>query len=1054
LNPSLKSEFSAKKTHWLSHWVGILVPYGLSVVAVAAAMGLRIVLTAMFGPGLPAYITFYPMVMAVALLSGFGPGLMAMAISVGIAMYYILPPTGQFAVASPIDRVGLVIYLGMGLFMSIVAEFYRRYRAKALVYDNEMKLRESQQALRDSEERNQLIVGHTRDYAIFMLDPQGRIATWNPGAERIKGYQAEEIIGQHFSCFYHKEAVASDWPAQELQIAEAEGRCEDVGWRIRKDGSRFWADVIITRLLDDAGHLKGFSKITRDLTQKKQAEELLNDSKRRIEGILESAMDAIISVYADQRIVLFNAAAEKIFRCAANEAIGTSVERFIPIRARSAHAAHIRRFAETGTTSRAMGQLGNIMGLRVDGSEFPIEASISQAEASGKKIFTVILRDITESKLVEETLHKAAAFNEAALRSLGEGLYTIDDKGLVTSMNPAAEELFGWSLAELRGKKMHDMTHHHYPDGRPFPACECAGFQVLTNGMPLKDHEDVFIRKDGTFFAVTYSIAPLRDASGQINGLVVVFQDITERKRAEKALRENREDFIRAQEVGQIGWWRMDTTKNVLTWSDESYCIFGVPKGTPLTYESFLNCVHPDDRDYVHTQWMEGLTGVPYDLEHRIVVGSAVKWVREKAYLEFGEDGMLLGGFGVTQDITERKQAEDALKVSERLQRFLALIGELAVRSMMDTELLEGICAAVAGELSVSRCGFARVDLAAGQITVVHDYHSQLPSLAGRYPMVGYADYLEDGQVGCTVLFADLATDPRTAAFYEEGFAPIHVRAHLTVPLLRNGQWVANFWVSHHEPRLWTVAESELMRVIADRVWSFVENKRVEEKLRESELLLRTATDNAAVGLVMLDRNRHYVFANPAYCDILGLELNADELIGMSPAEVLAPVYTTQVSSRLDRAFRGECVSYELMRPGPDNGDSLYYVVVYDPKHDGADVVDGVIVTIFDITLRKQAENALRESQEDFVRAQEAGKLGWWRMDTVNNVLTFSGESYRIFGIPQGTPLTYESFLATLHPEDHDYVHTRWSAALKGELYDVEYRILADGVTKWVRAKS
>jgi PAS domain S-box-containing protein len=149
--------------------------------------------------------------------------------------------------------------------------------------------------------------------------------------------------------------------------------------------------------------------------------------------------------------------------------------------------------------------------------------------------------DITGRKRAEEQLRRLATFNKAALKSLGEGLYTIDIQGLVTFVNPAAEELFGWSFAELRGKKMHDMTHHHYRDGRPFPSCECAGFQVLTHGKPLKDYEDVFIRKDGTFFDVIYTITPLRDDGGQITGLIVVFSDITDRKRAEEALRQSEE---------------------------------------------------------------------------------------------------------------------------------------------------------------------------------------------------------------------------------------------------------------------------------------------------------------------------------------------------------------------------------------------------------------------------------------------------------------------------------------------------------------------------------
>jgi PAS domain S-box-containing protein len=117
-----------------------------------------------------------------------------------------------------------------------------------------------------------LLVENTKDYAIFMLDPHGRIATWNVGAQRIKGYRADEILGRHFSVFYTPEAVQSGWPQQELEYATREGRFEDEGWRVRKDGTRFWANVIITAVYDESGTLRGFGKVTRDTTERKQHE--------------------------------------------------------------------------------------------------------------------------------------------------------------------------------------------------------------------------------------------------------------------------------------------------------------------------------------------------------------------------------------------------------------------------------------------------------------------------------------------------------------------------------------------------------------------------------------------------------------------------------------------------------------------------------------------------------------------------------------------------------------------------------------------------------------
>lgn len=134
-----------------------------------------------------------------------------------------------------------------------------------------------------SEDLFRLLVEGVKDYAIFMLDPEGRVSSWNHGAELIKGYKAEEILGRHFSTFYPADALARGWPEHELQVARAEGRFEDEGWRVRKDGSLFWANVIITALFDREGRLRGFAKITRDLTERKRVEALEEADLRRNE---------------------------------------------------------------------------------------------------------------------------------------------------------------------------------------------------------------------------------------------------------------------------------------------------------------------------------------------------------------------------------------------------------------------------------------------------------------------------------------------------------------------------------------------------------------------------------------------------------------------------------------------------------------------------------------------------------------------------------------------------------------------------------------------------
>jgi PAS domain S-box-containing protein len=137
-------------------------------------------------------------------------------------------------------------------------------------------------ASRNGDERFRLFVESVKDYAIFMLDPDGHIVSWNEGAQRIKGYTEEEVLGQHFSIFYTPEAKARRHPDHELSIARETGRYEEEGWRVRKDGSRFWANVVITALYDGNGTIRGFGKVTRDMTERRETEARLREAQAEL----------------------------------------------------------------------------------------------------------------------------------------------------------------------------------------------------------------------------------------------------------------------------------------------------------------------------------------------------------------------------------------------------------------------------------------------------------------------------------------------------------------------------------------------------------------------------------------------------------------------------------------------------------------------------------------------------------------------------------------------------------------------------------------------------
>lgn len=177
----------------------------------------------------------------------------------------------------------------------------------------------------------EILVEQVREYAVFVLDTEGRIATWNTGARVLKGYHRDEAIGRHFSIFYTPDAVASGWPAHELKMATMEGRFEDEGWRVRKDGSRFWANVIITALRAEDGRLLGFSKITRDLTTRREAEEALRQSEERFRLLIEGVTDyAVFMLDPDGVVSSWNSGAQKMKGYSREEIIGKHFSQFYP----------------------------------------------------------------------------------------------------------------------------------------------------------------------------------------------------------------------------------------------------------------------------------------------------------------------------------------------------------------------------------------------------------------------------------------------------------------------------------------------------------------------------------------------------------------------------------------------------------------------------------------------------------------------------------------------------------------------------------------------------
>jgi len=276
---------------------------------------------------------------------------------------------------------------------------------------------------------------------------------------------------------------------------------------------------------------------------RREAEEELQISRLRLESIIDTAMDAIITVDEDQRVALFNRAAEHMFGVPTHEAVGQSVTRFLPARFREAHHHQIGAFGESGVTSRKMGKLGTVTGLRSSGEEFPIEAAISHVAVEGKKYYTVILRDITEHNLVVEKLRRQQEFIETVLETAGALVVVLDRQGKILRFNRACEQVTGYSSEDVAGKIVWEFLL--VPDEVESVK---AVFGRLAGGELRNEHENDWVAKDGQRRRIAWANTVITDLQGHADYVVATGIDVTELKKVQEQLRKTE----RVAELGTL----------------------------------------------------------------------------------------------------------------------------------------------------------------------------------------------------------------------------------------------------------------------------------------------------------------------------------------------------------------------------------------------------------------------------------------------------------------------------------------------------------------------
>ncbi len=432
-------------------------------------------------------------------------------------------------------------------------EINARNEAEQVSQQANAKLQTQIEALQKSDERFRLLVDGTKDHAIFMLDPNGRIASWNTGAERINQYRTDEIIGQHFSRLYSADDVQAGKPERELQVAATEGRYEEEGWRLRKDGSRFWSNVVITALRDQNGNLRGFSKITRDMTERKQAEEnarrLLEEAaarrvaeehaaaiweeRERLRVTLNSIGDGVIATDAEGRVTLLNPVAEALTGWESAKATGQPLPNVFTIINEQTRQPVENPVSKALREDRIVGLANHTVLAAKDGTERPIDDSAAPIrDQNGRTIGVVmVFRDVTERRRVDIALRQSAAHLRIVTESMAAPVthcgrdfkYKWASKPYADWINRSPDEIVDRPIIDIIGKEAFERL-------RP-------RFEQVLSGQTVRYEDAIEFAGIGRRW-INSVYTPTLDTAGTPDGWVAVVIDVSERKRMEESLKE------------------------------------------------------------------------------------------------------------------------------------------------------------------------------------------------------------------------------------------------------------------------------------------------------------------------------------------------------------------------------------------------------------------------------------------------------------------------------------------------------------------------------------
>jgi PAS domain S-box-containing protein len=917
--------------------------------------------------------------------------------------------------------------------------------------------------------------------AIIGLDAQGRINFWNAAAERIYGWTADEVLGRTQAEIAATrtpvgEPATQDPSAEERRARIARGETFHAEQKTRrKDGSPLWVEYTARAIFDRDGAISGFITSSRDITERKQAQQALTEFARQqealykftdqlhrtnsLEDIFNAALDGIINALGCDRasILLFDEAG--IMRFVAWRGLSDEYRRItdghspwkqhekfpLPICVNDVPSADFGddlkdTIQREGISSLAFIPLDtskSLIGKFMVYYNEPHTFTTSEVELS-----LTLARQLAfgvERKRSEEKLRTSEALYRAIVRSIpGSGVYVVNKDMRYIVAEGVVSEAFGLSREILEGHTLSEIFNEEIT----------ARMQERFRRNFAGETISYEIKRDDSVYWIQQ--APLIDSMGDA---LVVTMDITGHKRVEEALRASEERYRNLFASVPIAVYTCDSNGVIKEFNQRSVELWGRLPDPSDRYSGACKLYHPDGTFMPHEQCpmgrvLHGETLEPHECE--IILeqpnGRRRNVIAHPKVLK-NEAGEVIEAINCLYDITEERQAE-------KRATLLVQVGEM-IREMTDPdEFLYAVSQAVGDHLMVQRTLFAEIDQANDRGFIRRDYCRGVSSMAGEYRLSDYSNENEQYmKLGHKVVNRDSKLDLRTAAYYEKTYGPNGERAYVAVPLMRDGTWVAVLWVSMDTPRDWSDEEVALLETVAERAWLATEKMRLNHALRQSEERFVRFMQHLPGLAWIKDMQGRYVYANATAQQAFNIP--EDKLYGSTDNDIFPPETAAQFRQN-DRLALEDGKGIQIVETLKQEDGVVHHSLVSKfpiPGLDGKSTLVGG--TAFDITERKQAEEALRVSEERFrTLANAAPSIVWTAAP--DGTITYSNEHwYRYTGISPEDAQNWARLV--LHPDDYERCVQEWRRAVETQPdeYLIEIRNRRhDGEYRWFQTRA